>query len=107
MGAHTTSDDPSRYRLAQELDEWKLKDPIARVKSYLTRNSLANEEFFAGIEKEAEAVASKLRSDIIDAEDPYVEAIFDYVYAEPHPILDAEKSAYINYLESFTEGEKK
>ncbi len=107
MGAHTTSDDPSRYRLAQELDEWKLKDPIARVKSYLTRNSLANEEFFAGIEKEAEAMASKLRSDIIDAEDPYVEAIFDYVYAEPHPILDAEKSAYINYLESFTEGEKK
>jgi 2-oxoisovalerate dehydrogenase E1 component alpha subunit len=40
MGAHTTSDDPSRYRLAQELEEWKLKDPIERVKSYLTRNSL-------------------------------------------------------------------
>ena len=51
-------------------------------------------------------MASKLRGDIIDAEDPYVEAIFDYVYAEPHPILEAEKNAYINYLESFAEGDK-
>src|SRR4051794_24309146 len=27
MGAHTTSDDPTRYRLASELEAWKLKDP--------------------------------------------------------------------------------
>ena len=107
MGAHTTSDDPSRYRLAQELEEWKLKDPIERVKSYLTRNSLADEAFFAGIEKEAEAMASKLRGDIVDAEDPYVEAIFDYVYVEPHPILEAEKAAYLNYLDSFEAGDHK
>ena len=33
MGAHTTSDDPTRYRLASELEEWKLRDPIARLKA--------------------------------------------------------------------------
>ena len=37
MGAHTTSDDPTRYRLADELESWKLKDPIERVKAYLVR----------------------------------------------------------------------
>ena len=31
MGAHTTSDDPTRYRVAAELEAWKLKDPIERV----------------------------------------------------------------------------
>src|SRR6266704_6770203 len=31
MGAHTTTDDPSRYRLEAELEAWKLKDPIERV----------------------------------------------------------------------------
>ena len=35
MGAHTTSDDPTRYRLAAELESWKLKDPIERLKAYL------------------------------------------------------------------------
>ncbi|MGH3503084.1 MAG: thiamine pyrophosphate-dependent dehydrogenase E1 component subunit alpha, partial [Nocardioidaceae bacterium] len=33
MGAHTTTDDPTRYRLATELEAWKLKDPIERVKA--------------------------------------------------------------------------
>ena len=33
MGAHTTSDDPTRYRIAAEVEAWKLKDPIARVKA--------------------------------------------------------------------------
>ena len=38
MGAHTTTDDPTRYRLASELEAWKLKDPIERVKAYLVRS---------------------------------------------------------------------
>ena len=37
MGAHTTSDDPTKYRLADELEHWRLKDPIERVKAYLSR----------------------------------------------------------------------
>ena len=37
MGAHTTTDDPTRYRLAAELEAWKLKDPIERVRAYLVR----------------------------------------------------------------------
>src|ERR1700712_5697597 len=37
MGPHTSSDDPTRYRLAAELEPWKLKAPNARVRSYLAR----------------------------------------------------------------------
>ena len=37
MDAHTTSDDPTRYRLADELELWKLKDPIERVRVHLVR----------------------------------------------------------------------
>ena len=37
MDAHTTSDDPTRYRLADELEPWKLKDPIERVRVNLVR----------------------------------------------------------------------
>ena len=48
MGAHTTTDDPTRYRLASELEMWKLRDPIERVRAYLVRGGLAEPEFLAG-----------------------------------------------------------
>ena len=41
MGAHTTTDDPTRYRLSGDVESWKLKDPIARVEAYVKRNGLA------------------------------------------------------------------
>src|SRR5829696_4568009 len=54
MGAHTTSDDPTRYRLASELEEWKLRDPIARLKAYLSRSGIADAAFFDSVEAEAD-----------------------------------------------------
>jgi pyruvate dehydrogenase E1 component alpha subunit len=39
MGAHTTSDDPTRYRLSSELEAWKLKDPIERMRASCTSSS--------------------------------------------------------------------
>ena len=47
MGAHTTTDDPTRYRLSGDVENWKLKDPIARLEVYLKRNGLADDAFFA------------------------------------------------------------
>ena len=61
MGAHTTTDDPTRYRLSDDLEHWKLKDPIARVKAYLRRNGLADEDFFDAVEAEADELGDHLR----------------------------------------------
>ena len=54
MGAHTTTDDPTRYRLSADLEHWKLKDPIQRVKVYLTRNGLVDQAFLDDVDAEAE-----------------------------------------------------
>ena len=54
MGAHTTTDDPTRYRLSDDVEHWKLKDPIARVEVYLRRNGLADDEFLDAIQAEAD-----------------------------------------------------
>ena len=58
MGAHTTTDDPTRYRLNDDLEHWKLKDPIARLKVYLRRNGLVDQEFFDDLDAEAESSAT-------------------------------------------------
>ena len=104
MGAHTTTDDPTRYRLASELEVWKLKDPIERVRAYLVRTGLAGADFFAEVDAEAKQVAARVREACRTMPDPPPLAIFDHVYAEPTAILRAEREQYAAYLDSFTEG---
>lgn len=44
FGPHTMSDDPTRYRLAEELGEWEQKDPLVRMRTYLNNKGLWTEE---------------------------------------------------------------
>jgi len=101
MGAHTTTDDPTRYRLASELEVWKHKDPIERVRAYLVRTGQAEPEFFAGVDAEAKQVGARVREAVRTMADPPPLAIFDHVYAEPTSILRAEREQYAAYLDSF------
>jgi 2-oxoisovalerate dehydrogenase E1 component alpha subunit len=102
MGAHTTTDDPTRYRLASELEAWKLKDPIERVKAYLVRTGSADPAFFEGIEAEAEQLGRHIRQACRAMPDPEPLAIFENVYAEPNALLQSEREQYAAYLDSFT-----
>ncbi len=104
MGAHTTSDDPSRYRAAADLEAWKLKDPIQRVKVYLARSGLADSAYFASVEEEAEALAVRLRDGCRSMPDPSPASMFDHVYAEQHPLVDAERATFEGYHASFAQG---
>jgi pyruvate dehydrogenase E1 component alpha subunit len=103
MGAHTTTDDPTRYRLAAELETWKLKDPIERVKAYLVRNELADEKFFTDLDAESDQVGARIRKACQEMPDPNPLSIFDNVYAEPDALLEAEREQYAAYLETFEE----
>ncbi len=42
---HTTADDAKRYRSAEELAEWTKKDPIDRLKKYMTSKGMWNEDY--------------------------------------------------------------
>jgi 2-oxoisovalerate dehydrogenase E1 component alpha subunit len=103
MGAHTTSDDPTRYRLASELEEWKLRDPIARLKAHLSRHEKADAAFFDGVEREADELAVRIRSGTVDMPDPEPTAMFDTVYAEQTPWLAAQRDEFVAYRASFEE----
>jgi 2-oxoisovalerate dehydrogenase E1 component alpha subunit len=103
MGAHTTTDDPTRYRLASELEVWKLKDPIERVRAYLARTGQADPEFFAAVDAEAIQVGARIREACRTMPDPPPLAIFDNVYTEPTSILREEREQYAAYLDSFEE----
>ena len=101
MGAHTTTDDPTRYRLAAELEAWKLKDPVERVKAYLVRTGAADQAFFEAIDAEAADVGRGVRQGCLAMPDPDPMAIFENVYSEPNALLAAEREQFAAYLDSF------
>jgi 2-oxoisovalerate dehydrogenase E1 component alpha subunit len=101
MGAHTTTDDPTRYRLSAELESWKLKDPIERVKQYLIRSGMAEESFFTGIAAEADEIGRRVRKSCLEMPDPDPLAIFSNVYAEQTALLAEEREQLAAYLDSF------
>jgi len=43
-GAHTTSDDPTKYRTKKEEEEWDKKDPLKRLKAYLIHKKTWSDE---------------------------------------------------------------
>jgi len=101
MGAHTPSDDPTKYRLADELEHWRLKDPIERVRAYLTRCGSGDDAFFADVETEASDLAADLRARCLALPDPRILDLFDHVYAEQIPYLAEQKERYADYLATF------
>ncbi len=105
MGAHTTTDDPTRYRLAAELEAWKLKDPVERVKAYLVRTGSADNAFFEAIDAEADEVGRRVRNGCLSMPDPQPLAMFDNIYAEPNALLRKEREQYAAYLDSFADQE--
>ena len=101
MGAHTTTDDPTRYRLASELEAWKLKDPLERVRAFLVRTGAADADFFAAVDAEADEVGAQVRKSCLTMPDPDPMAMFENVYAEPNAQVDYERERFAAYLDSF------
>ena len=105
MGAHTTTDDPTRYRLSAELESWKLKDPIERVKQYLIRSGMAQESFFADVAAEADQVGTRIRKACLEMPDPAPLSMFDNIFAERTALLTEERAQLDAYLSSFVSEE--
>ena len=101
MGAHTTSDDPTRYRIASEVESWQAKDPILRMRRFLDKQGIAGEDYFAEVDAEAAREAVHLRERVLSMPDPDPLSIFDHVYPNGSPLVDRERAQYAEYLASF------
>ena len=105
MGAHTTSDDPTRYRGDEERLAWEAKDPILRLRRYLEASNHADEGFFAELEAESEALGKRVREAVRAMPDPDHFAIFENVYADGHALVDEERAQFAAYQASFADVE--
>jgi pyruvate dehydrogenase E1 component alpha subunit len=100
MGAHTTSDDPTRYRQQGELEIWSKKDPITRFRTWLEDQDMLDEAASAAIDREAESAAEAMRSKIRSITPaPPGDAIFGRVYTRPSESFQEEREEFESTLE--------
>ncbi|WP_350348399.1 thiamine pyrophosphate-dependent dehydrogenase E1 component subunit alpha [Agromyces sp. G08B096] len=97
MGAHTTADDPTKYRTQDEVDYWTLRDPITRYRTWLEQRG-ASAAFFDGVDADAADLAADVRRRTLEVTAPTREVIFEHVYSEPHPLM-REQYAWLDAFE--------
>jgi 2-oxoisovalerate dehydrogenase E1 component alpha subunit len=94
MQAHTNADDATRYRQDSEVAQWVAKDPLSRMKTYLTDRGLLDDDGAARITEKAEAVATQLRDGLGEDVPVDPQDLFKYVFSTPTPQL-REQSAML------------
>ncbi len=101
MGAHTTSDDPTRYRIASEVEAWQQKDPILRFRRFLEKQQIADAGYFEEVDAEGDRYAADLRARVLDLPDPDPATMFDHVYPHGSPVVAAQREQFVAYHASF------
>jgi len=102
IGAHTTSDDPSLYRDEKEVEEWKAKDPIERLKKYLISKKWWTEKEDEALNEENNKFVQEVFAETEKSGEVPLEDLFKYTYSEMTP---NQVEQYENY-KKFLEGSK-
>lgn len=82
FGAHTTADDPSKYRNEDEVEEWRKRDPLTRMENYLKNTGRMDDEALDAVRNEAKEVIEEAVSEAESQQEPEPEDMFRYVYSE-------------------------
>ena len=100
MESHTNSDDPTKYRDAEEVEHWKQFDPIDRVEKYLRQTGALDDAGAEEIAAAAESLAESVREAMNREAEIDPRELFSHVYAQPRPdlveqrqVLEAELAA--------------
>ena len=103
MGAHTTSDDPTKYREQEEEAFWGERDPVTRYEAYL-RSLGEGDEFFQEVATEAEDLAADMRRRIAEIGTPPATNVFRSVYTDAHPLVEEQAAWFAAYEAGFEGG---
>jgi pyruvate dehydrogenase E1 component alpha subunit len=82
---HTTADDATRYRSREEVETWKAKDPVQRLRLFMEKNSLWNKEYQREVEERSLIAVDEAVKKEETLKPPHPEDIFTFTYEKPTP----------------------
>src|SRR5499433_1764873 len=102
LGVHTTADDPTKYRTAEEVEAWERKDPLTRFAAHLKKKRLLEDGLEAKVDEEIAAAVARFEATA--PADALV--MFDHVYAELPPELKAQRETLAETLRTGEPGRR-
>lgn len=101
LGDHTTADSSIVYRDPKEVEEWKKKDPIVRLRKYMEKQKMWNKKEDEKLLKDAKAKveAAVKKYEEMPRQDP--DSIFEYLYANMPKRLQEQRDYLKQYIEEF------
>jgi 2-oxoisovalerate dehydrogenase E1 component alpha subunit len=99
MEAHTTSDDPTRYRSQEELEEAAKTDPVVRMQNFLRKRGLYDDDLEKAVDEQAKDTASYVREGIYDAPHGDPMELFEHVYIDPTGHFDGQPALLRSMVE--------
>ncbi len=81
MADHTTADDASRYRPKEEIETWKPRDPILRLRLFMEKKALWNEAYQKDVDSRSKAAVDEAQQKAATVDSPDPRDLFTYTYA--------------------------
>jgi len=95
IGAHSTADDATRYRVKEDVEAWQTLDPLARFRRLLESEGLLDPAFVDQAEADAKAEAARVRAGIQGAPPRPLEGFFDYVFGDLPEFLSRQRQEVV------------
>lgn len=97
-GAHTTSDDPSKYRTKEEEEKWGCTDPLTRLKKYLISKNKWSEKDEESIIEDFKKETDRQFTEAENFPKYKLEDVFKYQYVDMPDDLKAQFISHTNFL---------
>ncbi len=97
-GAHTTADDPTKYRDQTESEKRREFDPITRLESFMKQQGYADDLWIQNVAEEARIEIEEVVKRLETMPPPNVNDMFDHIFAVPTWTIQEQKDRYLRHL---------
>jgi pyruvate dehydrogenase E1 component alpha subunit len=97
LADHTTADDARRYRADAEVDSWKAKDPMIRLRKYLESQGLWDDAKQTAAMEKAEVWTKQIVDIVLNYPAPHRNEMFEHVYAELPEELKRQRDTWATH----------
>ena len=96
LADHTTADDSTRYRPVEEVEKWRGRDPVKRLRLYMEKEGLFSEEFQRHLEEKVQKTIEEAFRKMEEIGHPPLSGMFAYTFKKPSPMEAQQMKEFLS-----------